>query len=242
MASSIGFGEVCPVPQTAIRPTGSFLNASLPSAMSKPLPSWSTVTPRLCRACAGVSCAIPRMRRTFFRLHFWCWRKAGTVRWRESAAGWLYEVARRLCLKVKAEDARREQCERQAAGRRTTETLPETAWRELCAVLDEELGRLPEQLRAPLLLCYLEGATHDEAARQLGWSARTLRRRLDRGRQVLHARLLGRGLGLPAAALTAGLSQQATTAEPLPLAATVQCNAPANHVARRLVAHGAWTH
>jgi protocatechuate 3,4-dioxygenase beta subunit len=68
--------------------------------------------------------------------------------------------------------------------------------------VDEELQRLPDALRSAVVLCHLEGNTHEEAARQLGWSKGTLRRRLDRGRELLRRRLLARGLA-PAAALTA---------------------------------------
>src|SRR5262249_27045717 len=63
--------------------------------------------------------------------------------------------------------------------------LAEITAREAQAVLDEELARLPERLRAPLVLCHLEGATRDEAARQLGCSLATLKRRLHKGREPL---------------------------------------------------------
>ena len=56
-------------------------------------------------------------------------------------------------------------------------------------MLDEELARLPEQYRAPLVLCYLRGMTQCEAARELGWGMGVLRGRLDRGRERLRARL-----------------------------------------------------
>ena len=72
---------------------------------------------------------------------------------------------------------------------------------ELLAVLDEELLALPESLRAPLVLCYLEGATRDEAAERLGCPLSTLKKRLERGRDRLHAALVRRGLGLSAALL-----------------------------------------
>src|SRR5207253_3895641 len=92
-------------------------------------------------------------------------------------------------------------------------------WQEMLGILDEELGRLSDRYRAPLVLCYLEGRTQDEAARQLGWSLNTLRRRLAQGRRLLEARLRGRGVTLSAA--LAGLLA-ASAAVPGPLqAATV---------------------
>jgi WD40 repeat protein len=74
----------------------------------------------------------------------------------------------------------------------------EAAWREVCAILDEELLRLPEAERAPLLLCYLGGLTQERAARQLGWSLSTLKRRLEHGRRRLQTRLARRGVTLSA--------------------------------------------
>src|SRR2546430_702295 len=83
------------------------------------------------------------------------------------------------------------------------------AARDLCTVLDDELRSLPEKYRAPLLLCYLEGRTADRAARQLGWSLRTLERRLAQGRERLRARLTRRGLTLSGVLLAAALSEEA---------------------------------
>jgi RNA polymerase sigma factor (sigma-70 family) len=75
-------------------------------------------------------------------------------------------------------------------------------WQEVCQALDEELQRLPERLRSPLLLCYLSGLTRDEAARQLGWSLGTLKRRLEEGRKALRIRLARRGIASVGLALT----------------------------------------
>src|SRR5207248_11551079 len=92
------------------------------------------------------------------------------------------------------------------------EPLDELTLREARAVLDEELARLPERDRGPLVLCYLEGLTRDEAAARLGCPLGTLKSRLERGRAVLAGRLARRGLGVPgvlAAVLLAGDSASA---------------------------------
>src|SRR5205085_11804371 len=74
--------------------------------------------------------------------------------------------------------------------------LDEVTLREAQAILAEELHRLPERYRAPLLLCYWDGTTQDEATRRLGWSLSTLKRRLERGREMMRRRLEKRGLTL----------------------------------------------
>src|SRR5262249_4134306 len=70
--------------------------------------------------------------------------------------------------------------------------------RGLRRVLHEELRRLPEKYRLPLVLCYLEGRSQEEAAGQLRWSKGTFRGRLDRGRGPLRRRLAARGVALSA--------------------------------------------
>jgi RNA polymerase sigma factor (sigma-70 family) len=132
-------------------------------------------------------------------------QKAGAVGKRGSVGGFLYRVAYNLALKAKASAAAR-RCERSTGDRPSVGPLTELTGRELLAALDEELGRLPERYRTPLVLCYLEGWTRDEAARQLGWSLGTLKRRLEQARTRLRGRLERRGVGLPAALLAAGLA------------------------------------
>jgi RNA polymerase sigma factor (sigma-70 family) len=145
-------------------------------------------------------------------------RKAGQVGWHDSVAGWLHRAAWHFAQKVRREALRRQ---RLASGVATSpRVLDESnhgalmrprspdpgataAWRELCQLLDEELARLPERLRAPLALCYLEGRTRDEAAAQLSWSLGTLKRRLARARMLLKARLTRRGVTLAVAGLPA---------------------------------------
>jgi RNA polymerase sigma factor (sigma-70 family) len=137
-------------------------------------------------------------------------RKAGAVRWHDSAAPWLYDVARRLALKARADRQRRQPRERPAPP--CPDAATEAARRELCDLLDEQVHRLPDGYRLPVLLCYFEGKTADQAARALGWSLRTLERRLGRARALLRARLTRRGVTLPAALLVASLSRQTAPA------------------------------
>jgi RNA polymerase sigma factor (sigma-70 family) len=141
--------------------------------------------------------------------------RAGAIHKRASLAGFLHGVAYRLAVRARQRKTRNlpaALCDK-AVG------PPEgLAWKEMLGVLDDELGRLSHPYRAPLVLCYLEGRTQDEAARQLGWSLNTLRRRLAQGRRLLEARLRGRGVTLPAA--LAGLLAVGAVAVPGPLRAT----------------------
>jgi RNA polymerase sigma factor (sigma-70 family) len=133
-------------------------------------------------------------------------QKAGSVGKRGTVGGWLYRVAYHAALKARAREANRQRHERQVVAQPSTDLLAEVTGRELLAALDEELSRLPEKYRAPLVHCYLESQTCDEAARELGWSTSTLKRRLEEGRKRLRARLMRRGLSLPAVLLAAGLT------------------------------------
>src|SRR5262245_3480190 len=103
-------------------------------------------------------------------------RKVRTVRNHASLASWLHGVAHRVALKAKARAARRSWHEQEVAVGQTSD-LDDLGWAEVRALLDEALAQLPEKWRLPLVLCYLEGRTQDEAARQLRWSKSTLRRR-----------------------------------------------------------------
>lgn len=136
-------------------------------------------------------------------------RKAASIRKPESLSSWLHGVAYRLALKAKAEIERRHIHEQQAA---LPADIPEIdlSWREVRGLLDEELQRLPEKQRLPLILCYLEGLTQDEAARRLGWPRGTLKRRLEDGRERLRLRLTRRGVTLGAGLFAIALSESAT--------------------------------
>jgi RNA polymerase sigma factor (sigma-70 family) len=127
-------------------------------------------------------------------------RKAESLRKKESLGSWLHGVALRVAAGLKREAIRRKSREQRVdPPAPANPAADDVTWREVQAVLDEELGRLPERYRAPLILCYLECLTRDEAARQLGLTLGGLHGRLERGRELLRKRLVGRGLSLPAA-------------------------------------------
>jgi RNA polymerase sigma factor (sigma-70 family) len=133
-------------------------------------------------------------------------QKAGSIRRAEAVSGWLHAVALRLALKARGQKKMRQDRETQAAGPRPPEPARDVAWRELLAVLDEEVQRLPPKYRGPLVLCYLEGKTQEEAGCQLGCPLGTVRSRLARARQRLRDRLTRRGLTLSAGTLATVLA------------------------------------
>ncbi len=151
-------------------------------------------------------------------------RKAKSLTGRPSVAGWLHEAAQRTAL-----NARRLRAQRRVR-EQAVQTVPEPAaksrdqWPEIAPLLDQELSRLPEKYRVPILLCDLEGKSQDAAAAELGCSRGTLSSRLVRARALLQQRLSRLGVTISMGSLAAMLSQQAASAS-VPaalLASTVQ--------------------
>jgi RNA polymerase sigma factor (sigma-70 family) len=140
-------------------------------------------------------------------------KKAGSIRQREYVAGWLHGVATRLARKARAQRVRRHFPE--APGPvPAPDVASAVAGAEACRLLDEELGRLPAHYRLPLVLCYLEGKSRREAALALGCSEGAVKGKLERGRELLRARLVRRGVALVPAGLAASLDGQAGAAAP----------------------------
>jgi RNA polymerase sigma factor (sigma-70 family) len=121
-------------------------------------------------------------------------RKAGSLRHAEQLGPWLHSVAFRIAARARSDSARRRERERRGARSEVVEGT--SAWNsnELRAILDEEIDRLPEKYRGPIVLCYLEGQTHEQAAARLACTPVVLRGRLDRARAKLRARLARRGV------------------------------------------------
>lgn len=149
----------------------------------------------VCRRLGDAGAADDAYQATFLVLA----RKAPSIRPRDALAAWLYGVARRVALKAQSIARRQPQLRSDAVPDPRPDPLDQLSARELLAILDEEIQRLPQTYRLPILLCCLEGKTQEEAARQLGWGAGAVKGRLERGRARLRARLAKRGLTLSAA-------------------------------------------
>jgi RNA polymerase sigma factor (sigma-70 family) len=127
-------------------------------------------------------------------------RLAKTIRQGRTLPAWLHKTTCRVAAQARKNRASKSKASLPELFERH-EPSAELAWQEVCQALDEELQRLPARLRSPLLLCYLSGLTRDEAARQLGWSLGTLKRRLEEGRTALRGRLERRGISAAGLAL-----------------------------------------
>src|SRR5262245_21032372 len=138
-------------------------------------------------------------------------RKAASVYPRGRVGNWLYGVAYHTALKARAMDRKRRIKEKQAA-QAPPPGAPEDDWQQLHELLDQELSRLPDRYRVPIVLCDLEGRPIKEAARQLGWPQGTVASRLSRGRSLLARRMARHGTALTAAALSAALAHEAASA------------------------------
>src|SRR5438874_9327652 len=144
-------------------------------------------------------------------------RKAATISKQDSVASWLYKVAYRIALRARADKSRRRAQEQQAPARFAENGLSDVIQQELRQVLDEEVQRLPEKYRAPILLCYLQGQTNEEAAALLRCPTGTVKIRLLRGREILRKRLVRRGVALSVVALLGhALVDMARAAVPQP--------------------------
>jgi RNA polymerase sigma factor (sigma-70 family) len=150
-------------------------------------------------------------------------RKANALRRPERLAGWLYQVAYRVARKARQRaNADEQRFQRTPLAEVPVEDpVPRLVWNELRPIFDDELNRLPEKLRLPVLLCFLEGLSKREAARRLAWPEGTVSSRLQTARERLRVRLSARGLALSAGVFQLALFQgTAPAAIPLTLMAT----------------------
>src|SRR5579871_4806304 len=148
-------------------------------------------------------------------------RKARSIVQRELLTKWLYQVAYHTALRAKSVVVKRRTAERPLEHVPEPHASEHDSWPELKQVLDQELNRLPDKLRIPILLCDLEGKTGREAAAILNCPQGTVADRLTKARVTLAQRLTRRGFVLSAGSLAVLLSQEvASAAVPSALAAT----------------------
>jgi RNA polymerase sigma factor (sigma-70 family) len=141
-------------------------------------------------------------------------RRARSLRLREggSLGPWLHGVAYRTAMKSRKISARRQVRERRVAAAVSELTSTPTESDDLRFLVHEEVNRLPAKYRAPVVLCYFEGRTHDEAAAALHWPVGTVRGRLARARDLMRSRLTRRGVA-PAVVIGASALEQSARAE-----------------------------
>ncbi len=142
-------------------------------------------------------------------------RKAGGLRDGDRLANWLYGVAHRVATRARSDAHRRRSRERPGGEEVAVASEPVEDRIELRAVLDDELTRLPDRLRAAVVLCDLEGLPQEEAARRLGCPVGTIKSRLSRARDRLRGRLLRRGVA-PSSLLAASFLDPARCSAAVP--------------------------
>jgi len=140
-------------------------------------------------------------------------RKAGSINRRRPIGPWLSSVAYRVASKARVTEARRRRREAEAA-RRNGDLVaePSSDDPELAPVVWQELTRLPRKYREPVLLCWVEGQSHEQAAAELKWPVGTVKGRLHRAKRRLQDRLTRRGITGPTVGLAAWLARRTAEA------------------------------
>lgn len=159
-------------------------------------------------------------------------RKVASIRRRDTIGPWLHGVSRRVAVRARTVAIKRRSLEGQDTKMGNTSN-PDPSQREQLEVLHQEVDRLPEKYRAPVVLCHFEGRTHAEAARLLNWPVGTVSIRLSRAREQLKARLTRRGV-----VLSAGLAGAALGGEPASAAVPAALADSTTRVAMSLAAGG----
>jgi len=139
-------------------------------------------------------------------------RQARSIRRREALAGWLYQVAYRLALRARQQKKNRSQSQVALSEVAAAAPSSDDPGQEELHLLDEELQRLPEKYRIPLVLSYLQGMTNQEIAVRMTCPIGTVFTRLARGREMLRKRLIRRGVTLSAGLVGAALTPDRTIA------------------------------
>lgn len=146
-------------------------------------------------------------------------RKGGSIRDKDLFGNWLYGVAYRVAKRARADNAKRQRRERGGIDVAAQPTRESAAVDELdlAPIIHEELGRLPNNYRQAVVLCDLDGQTHEQAARLLKWPLGTVKGRLFRARELLRKRLSRRGVAAPVAGFAAVVGREVQASVPAQL-------------------------
>ena len=139
------------------------------------------------------------------------WKKASTLRNRETIGGWLHRAALNVCRNAwKAKQVRLQKESEVIAMKEHEKDVYTNEWELIKEHLDVEIEKLSDKYRIPLILFHLEGRSHDEIGALLGLKRGTVAQRLKRAREQLHRRLVGKGIALGLAAFAALLAEKAS--------------------------------
>jgi len=167
--------------------------------------------PMVLRVCGGVLRDLTDIEDAFQATFLVLASKARSIREPDAMASWLYGVALRIAFNTRVATIHRQVHERRYAAMAAGPAAKEDR-HDLELALWEEVDRLPYKYRAPIVLCYLEGLTHEVAARRLSWPVGTVEGRLARARALLRSRLTRRGLAPVIGLLGAAASAEAASA------------------------------
>jgi RNA polymerase sigma factor (sigma-70 family) len=166
-------------------------------------------------------------------------QKAHAIRKPELLSNWLFGVAYRTARRAGIGEAKRRLREKPWQNEISAAPAEDLIWRDLRPILDEEIYRLPLKYCAPVVLCYFEGKTKEEAAKLLGWPVGTVSSRLARAREKLRGRLTRRGLAPTAGLLLAALTHGSTSAAVSPSFVSATASAAVSPAVSKAIAAGA---
>jgi RNA polymerase sigma factor (sigma-70 family) len=140
-------------------------------------------------------------------------RRARDLRDPSRLASWLYGVAHKVAERARL-NARKRRAHEQKAPPMPADSAHSTPFDDLAAPLHAEIRALPDRYRAPIVLCFLQGRTHEEAARELGWPLGSVKGRLARAKNLLRKKLMRRGISVPATLIASTLARDAAGSVP----------------------------
>jgi RNA polymerase sigma factor (sigma-70 family) len=149
-------------------------------------------------------------------------RKAGAIQRRPLLSAWLYGVTYKVAARLRGRTWKRRTRETSGVDLESVAANIDPEPSDLPPLLHQEVQRLPDKYRNPVVLCYLEGKTHEEAALLLHWPLGTVKGRLSRARDLLRSRLTRQGISTSEGMMATALAATPMTAPARLTDATIQ--------------------